>query len=537
MLKGKTVKRSIAALVIFAVTMSFVFVSSMFVQAEEINESNPDLTFYFIDSDLENTMYGFPVTPQTGELRKNGEKYEIDTNSMAAWRATDDIAFAYKKYNVGVTSGEYIEATVTLDKALEGSSVHRSATEGIMIRTGLEPESPMAFFGLREGGPCVVYRSQTSAEASVSDQFGAYIKYPVTIKVRKEGMKVTVAYKNYGETKFTEFKAAVPIVGSGPIYVGLAAHSHNPQLENTAFFSDYNVTGIGTLSGDNPGGDDKPDIPDEDITPDPELTDDILIRETFSDRDLYNKPGTDKDGKLQDSRSFPIWTRDFATGSSLLNENGNIYWDLSGVSTHNYFGDTKMTDYKVSAKFRYSSDCDPQQNNTFRLYTRHTDVEFYGNADYYAAITKGNILTFAKNQYIADNTDAGVTIMSVNLCDALGNSDFSLYDDAWHTLAIDALDNTFKVYLDDRILIDVIDEDPQSGRPYGNRLSGYRVYANGNVGISTDGAWLAVDDIIVTDIEDPIGGDFDNAIGGNWNDYQPGYTQSYLDKYNGIKFY
>ena len=54
MLKGKTVKRSIAALVIFAVTMSFVFVSSMFVQAEEINESNPDLTFYFIDSDLEN---------------------------------------------------------------------------------------------------------------------------------------------------------------------------------------------------------------------------------------------------------------------------------------------------------------------------------------------------------------------------------------------------------------------------------------------------------------------------------------------------
>ena len=91
--------------------------------------------------------------------------------------------------------------------------------------------------------------------------------------------------------------------------------------------------------------------------------------------------------------------------------------------------------------------------------------------------------------------------------------------------------------MDDRILIDVIDEDPQSGRPYGNRLSGYRVYANGNVGISTDGAWLAVDDIIVTDIEDPIGGDFDNAIGGNWNDYQPGYTQSYLDKYNGIKFY
>lgn len=542
MLKNKVFKRSIAVAVSLAVMLGTLFVSTMLVRAEEINETNPtDLKFYFIDSDLEQYFYGFPITEQTGELRQSGTSYEMDTNSMAAWSSRDDIAFAYKKYNVGVGNGDYIEATVTLDsymQGVDGALVHRSATQGIMIRNSLDPESEMAFFGIREGGPCLVYRTKYGTQAASSSQFGDYLRFPVTIKIRKEGKAVKVAYKNDGDDFWNEFKYAVAMNGSGPLYVGLAAHSHNPEVENTAFFSDYNVTGVGSLSGDGSGGDSSGDDEvDEYIAPDAPLTDDVLLRETFSDKNLYNEPGYDDNGKLLDARMFPIWTRPSDEEPSFINDNGNIYWDLSSTTMHNYFGDTKMTDYKVSAKIRYSDFCNPEEPNAFRLYTRHTDVEFYGNADYYAQITNGNTLTFAKNVYIADGTDSGVTIKSVNIGDALGVSDYTIFDNEWHTLAIEALDDTFKVYLDDTLLIDVVDYDSDTGRPYSNQLSGYRVFANGNVGISVAQTFIAVDDIIITDIEDKIGGDFDNAIGGNWDEYQPGYVKDYFDKYSGIKFY
>ena len=59
------------------------------------------------------------------------------------------------------------------------------------------------------------------------------------------------------------------------------------------------------------------------------------------------------------------------------------------------------------------------------------------------------------------------------------------------------------------------------------------VIGYGNVALTTtDSIDIYFDNIIVTKLDDPIGGDYDNFIGGNWDENIPDYAQNFADKYD-----
>lgn len=530
--------------------------SNLQAKAEEINDTNPELTFHMIDSDLEQTFYGYTVHKQTGKMDVNtaNAQYEISTDSMAAWQATDDVAFAYKLYNIGATDEDRVEVHVTIPKIATGTSVHHNATYGIMLRTGLEPEAANVFLGYRSSGMTLTYRSNTGDMTGKQQPTVGAISFPLTLRVTKEGSTVYLSYKGADDPYFKDFPYPVGLKGDGPLYVGIAAHSHNPDVTNTMYFNDFKVNGTGTYTPGESGGSTPEEKPEE-VLPDSAQTENLLMRETFSDGDLYNVADTG----VKDKRDYPVWTRTLSNKPVIRNLDGNRVWDLSGEHLYNYFGDTYLetgredgwTDYKVSVDLFYTEEANPELPNAFSLYVRHTDVDFYGNADYHVTIRNGYELTLSKNQYIDNDGDDmtdptlltkvsdGVTpLTSVNLKDVLKDDAYCcLTDGKWHTLAMSVVDNVIKVYWDEMTapVIDFTDTVDETGIAYGDQTPGKRVYTNGKVGVSVNEASLYIDNIVVTAIEDTFGGDYDNVIGGNWNENMPDYVKDIIDNY-GKKF-
>lgn len=491
--------------------------------SDEIDETNPELTLAKIDSDVENDFYSKGIYTQTTDFTQGNGKYNIKTNSYVAWSYNDDIAFAYKTYNVSENAGDYMEASVTIDSVPTGTpgQLHHNASAGLMFRSGLESDDAEVFLHVRGTSILAVYRTKKGNGTAVQ-YTGMTVRFPLEIKMVKSANRVTLSYKSDG-ADWMPFAYPVGMNAAGPLYVGIAAHSCDELNSIVANFSNFTVKGVGTWDGTTGGGDDTSSTVSEYVEEDSPVGSNVLMRETFTDGDLTNTP---------ESVTNPVWPEPEAF--TLLNLDGNRVWDRTFIDQQDWVGD-EWTDYKVSVDIQFTENCNPDPeaaSNTFRLYARHTGIEFYGHSDYAAVVTNGYNLGLYKRTFIGnDPSENGYLLASIDLTDYLGEKDAEgntvpgsytcLGDGQFHNLAMRVVDNKITVYWDGVEMINFTDTGVS------NKETGKRVFPMGNVGIGTFETSVYVDNLTVEKIEDTFGGDYDNQIGGNWDTPTPDYITSW----------
>lgn len=486
------------------------------VSAAEISDVNPELTAITMDSSsetLDGSAYYQPVT----EFSQGDGKYTLSSNSYVAWYREDDISFAYKQYNVSQDSNsdDYLNAQVTIDAPLSASSVlPANASMGLMIRSGLGLDSSNIFLHIRQGSSvCCVYRTNTGDFTSVQ-YTNVDITFPCVLRIEIKGYIATLYYKSASAANFNKFTYPIAMRGSGPLYVGLAAHSVSQSVMATAKFSDLKVEGYGTYdpSADPSSSSSNSSSSEEYVEEDPPIPSDTIYKETFSKNDLNTVTGSNDNGEI-------------------INEDGNRIWYKNLVDGENFFGDSAWTDYEVSTKLLFTENCNPDpksMSNTFRLFARSKAVEFYGMTGYYAQISEGYKISLYKRNFTKKGVENGGTLVSdiVSLRTLYDDDNYNcLGDGKWHTLKLKVFDNKITVSWDNT---DVINwEDDGKTVLGGEGYAGDFVFGTGRIGVATLQTSVYIDDITVVKIEDDFGGDYDNKIGGKWDDPIPSYVSDW----------
>lgn len=97
------------------------------------------------------------------------------------------------------------------------------------------------------------------------------------------------------------------------------------------------------------------------------LTEDILLKETFTDKDLFNLPTAPNN---------PLWHRygedsDIRTTPDYTNRYLSLYYTEDQYYTA---GDQQWTDYSVSMDVTFPEDSSENESNTFKLLLRHQNI-------------------------------------------------------------------------------------------------------------------------------------------------------------------
>ncbi|MDR1892012.1 MAG: hypothetical protein LBQ48_03255 [Oscillospiraceae bacterium] len=494
----------------------------------EISDTNPRLDILTIQSNAENIVDGQPLYTAESNFTQGDGNYHLETNAYVPWMSEDEVAFAYKQYNVKDTSDDFLEASLTVNhspSSLPGKTPHEKASTGLMFRSGLEQDDAFVFLHVRANTVLAVYRTNKGGSATV--QYSKVtVTYPLEIQMNKKGNSVQLYYRGAGTETWNRFQYAVGMKAAGPLYVGVAANSSSQENWVVGDFANLSVRGIGTWESG--GGEEEPQKPPQEVVDDdPPLLTDMLLRETFSDGDFFNGT-TDKIGN-------PVWNAG-PENHEIVNINQNRFWFKNFNDSQDYLGNQKWTDYSVSLDMMFSKDCDPDPvaaSNSVRLHARLTDVPMYGICDYYAMISEGYKITVAKRTFKdlkAETT--GNTLGTATLRDFFDgpvvDGETTLYnvlgDGLVHRMRFDVFDNRLTVYWDGLKVLSVEDTPENAGA---STAIGETVHGAGCVGVATVQTSVYLDNLTVRKLEDLFGGDYDNQIGGNWNDPVPSYVSQF----------
>ncbi len=530
--KNLTVRIIALVCAIAAVGTAFAVSGAFRASAAEFKDEGPELQLASIQGDPEGYRSVAAYDHVSSLSQGNGE-YTIDTNSFVAWFPTDDVAFAYKYYGVAAGGDDYIEATVTANyftnpdgSAFDLSKGAHHPSTGLMFRSGLGNDAAFIFVHVRDGGQIVVvYRDPTFEYLyQCTNQDGKNYSssdYPLQFKMKLKAGLVQIEYKSINAATWTKFTPVkIPSFRNG-IYAGLCAHSGAEAQTLRATFTDLKMEGIASLGEE--GGDSKPTEPEEPVIPDEPLpnSENVLLRETFTDGSFNNKPI---------SKTNPEWTRFPDSFFKIENVDGNrmLYaeygddWDVAG--------DEAWADYSASLDMMFTDENVEEDFSAFGLIVRHITNIFYGYENYIVTVQNGYKICVYENFMQTRNVLNTANMMKeFNLREIYGDDDFSVIGDGkMHNLRVDCLDNTLTIYFDGQEIGTYTDDHDRTLS--GNASDVYAVNSLGQVGIIFKNVFGYVDNLVVRDIEDPIGGDYDNKICGNWNDPIPDFVQQYGEK-------
>ena len=509
MIKVKNIKLTalISFLCVLALILTVVFLGDTNVKAVEYNETDPELTFYVMNSESEKLVGNKELYDCTGTFEQNAGNYKMNTDAYTAWLFQDEVGYAYRQYDIGATRKDILtlETTVT-ERSFPGNS-YPTASVGLMVRQSLDPSSPELFLHCRDS-ITIVYRSQQGKSTTVKYS-GVTPKYPVQLKVEKVGTQYTCYYKNNGMTQYVKI-ATLGCNIQGPVLGGLAAHACMGLGETvTGVFKGFKVVGEGTFDA---SGSANPDVSvPEDTGPeweDAPVGSDVLLSETFTD-------GSITEGK--EAVTNPIWSN--FDGEITVEDNGNRIWTKNFVSSHSYAGDQEWTDYSASVDFRFTENCDPEKENIMALHVRHREISYLGMYDYTVALcsymngeTPVRELRIYRRFRSRENFGNGYVVAKVPA------DEYLLKPGEWQNLYVEVVDNNIKVWYNGVEKIDYTDED--------NTIA----VLKGCIGITTYDTDVAIDNIVVRKLEDELGGDYDNDIGGNYNEEIPAYLKEWSEQ-------
>ena len=489
------------------IALTVIFTGGTTASATEYNETDPELTFYVMNSQAEKIVSNVSLYDCIGTFEQSGGTYKMNTDAYTAWMTEDEIAYAYRTYNIGATRQDVLtlETTVT-ERSFPGNS-YTTASVGLMVRQSLDPSSPELFLHCRDS-IAVVYRSQQGG-GTIVKYSGVAPKYPVQLKIEKVGTQYTCYYKNNGMTQYAKI-ATLGCNIQGPVLGGLAAHACMGKGQTiTGGFKGFSAVGQGSFDGSGSDGT-TPSEPEETGPEweDAPVADDVLLSETFTD-------GSITDGK--EAVTNPIWSK--FDGEITVEDSGNRIWTKNFVSSHSYAGDQEWTDYSASVDFRFTENCDFEQSNIMALHIRHREISYLGMYDYTVTLhshmdgeTPVRELRIYRRYRIRDGYANGILVASAPA------DDYLLKPGVWQNIYVEAMDNNIKVWLNGEQKIDYTDDNTTIAN------------LKGCIGISTYDTDVAIDNIVVRKLNDELGGDYDNDIGGNYNEEVPAYLKEWSEK-------
>lgn len=493
------------AAVILLITVLCIALPDFTARAVEYNETDPELTFQLINSDVEES-YGHSAYPAQGTFNQNDGVYDMKTNAYVAWRTEDDVGYAYRRYDIGGKNTDVMtfETTVTSMNAVQSGDstvgLYYTASAGLMIRGGLAPDDPEIFLHCREGRVTIVYRSQKGGSTGV--QYSTFEpQYPVQLRIEKKGTQYTCSFKTSVSGNWVTMRPVGANI-RGPVYAGVSAHSCDPDVYIHGVFEGFSAVGSGTL--DNAGETESETGTSSEASTfweDPPAAENVLLRETFTDGSMTNEPA---------SATNPVWAAP-ADENIITEESGNRLWYKNFASSYDYIGDEGWTDYETSLELQFTENCDPEINNIFALIVRHRELDPYGYYEYRIQFEYGNKINIYR-KFRDSKLDGlgGTQVASVTVDNYLG-------DNKMHALRVSTLDNVITVYWDDQEVLTYTDNETLAN-------------LKGSIGILTKDTDVYIDNILVTKLEDPLGGDYDNAIGGNYNQPLPDYLQTWAEQ-------
>lgn len=532
----KSHKRIFTLCLTIAVLITSVVSVSMFTaQAKNTyDDSSPALDFTVITNGTyyNGTKSTGTFSPGAGVAPTDGN-YVIRTNSFVTWYDEDDIAFAYKKYDIGDSSKDNLTVETTITSHVPDtdgiSELHTNASAGIMMRDGLNADAPDIFLHARNEYVTIVYRMSKGQEMKVEYAMSKPT-YPLKLRLVREG-KVFSGYYMCANDNAWRKVATVSALFKGPTYAGLCAHSCQQDVFVKSTFNGFTAKGEGTYSGT--GGDDDPSssgsssgsetssleqLPGpapEDVPFDPEKEPDVLLYENFSDGSRVKGP---------ESVSNPIWKN--PTGELTEFSNGNRVWYKNYVDSHDFIGDKNWSDYNTSVDIAFSSLANPQLDNKFVLYVRHREYVMYGAADYSVVIESYHYAENGKLQYDAAKNPIRKlrAYISKRVGRKLGSipskpvegTDYYYINDDWiteggfHNISVDSFDNVITLCIDGIKALEYTDTNAVTN-------------SFGNIGFETLNTSMYIDNIKVTKLHDEQGGDYDNYVCGLWDQKEPEY--------------
>jgi len=169
------------------------------------------------------------------------------------------------------------------------------------------------------------------------------------------------------------------------------------------------------------------------------------------------------------------------------------------------------TDYTTSANLTFPTNYSTTAANTVQLWGRYSSIAQYGICNY------GIILTTVggvKKLQIATRSEktaynAPYTVLTETTLDYLSGAGTA------KTLRVDIVDNRILVYWNGQFVLGCADN---------SRLMNLK----GSVGLYINDCTVTLDNLVVKQLVDPIGGDYDNEIGGNFNSAVPSFLQEYV---------
>lgn len=560
LLKKRSIKIVSVVVAVFLVLATAIFAGCFRVNAAEINEVNPELTAININGDAE-SVEGVTAYVPENRFEQNTQEgtYALPSNSFNAWTASDDVSFAYREYNVAPIASDSLKMEITLNSFVSdtpGKTLHRNASTGLMVRSGLTNTSSAVFFHAREQGLLIVYRTN-DGELYSRSVFKSFT-YPVQLQITVSGTSVECRYKDAAHPNWSLMGYAA-FNYSGPIYAGLHTQSLDPNTFARGNFSNLKVSGYGSYDPSGSGGNTSEGTdskPEEKVDEDLDLSDNvnIVLHETFSkDGELAigKDAGSGEDvtyawtshQKRYDYDNNGAITEDKPKYHDLVAANGNRYLYKSLTqNTTDYIGDTTWSDYKVSMDVQFTEKCETNYEsaaNMVKLMARSRIVEWYGLSGYAAVLQnekQGTTLSLYKmvNDSITDVSDTGTRVAGPIVVDNF------LGDGKWHNLAVSVFDNLICVYYDYEKQIEFIDPGDTENDLVSGAGRWEEIVTFGNVGVSTYQTDCYIDNVIVELQPDTVNGNYDNYVGGGWNEPIPSIIsdwtndKKYAYYFNGI---
>lgn len=508
-------------LLVLVMTAGTVLLLPNSVKAVEYNEVNPEFKYAIIDSDVE-TEYKINSYTPYGKYKENNGKYTMETDAYVAWLKKDDLYVAYRQYDIGSTKDDTltVETSITSFEAVGNGSKYFTASAGVMIRGSLDPASPMVLMHIREGNVAVLCRKSVGSTMYYTTSLAAPTSV-TGLKISKKGEKYVCSYKLEG-LDWVDFKT-VKMDWNGPFLGGLTLHCSDPKNPVIAEFDGFKAIGSGTYTESSSSASQDSSTESKTDWEDAPMPENCLLYETFTDSKI-----SERDGKTPDK---PIW-KNFC-GKIVTEENGNNLKYNSMITAEDYSGDYQWTDYSTSMDFRITPDTDPSDDDNFSLIVRAKAIETTGRYGYQFKFvsdldkTTKQIKCYLEVRRIYRSANSeGATIMAKTEVP-------SFFDYKTHNVRVDAVDNTLQVYYDEELLEFNINNTVTSVITDTSPV----VLATGGIGIaSSDFTDVYFDNVIVTKLDDPVGGDYDNFIGGNWNENVPQYAEKFSEKY-GVSLY
>lgn len=475
---------------------------------------------------------GYKPSPANGIISQENGVYKMQSNAWSTWYTHCNVAYAYKQADFNTGDGSILTVKTTMD-------TYDGKEAALVIRESLNADSVLAHVSMRVDGLYFIWRPTTGANCEYkmiakSIIYGTdAVPNPIHLKLTLDKTKgrVFAEYKIGGDIDSDDGWSSVHtmtlrnLTSLDKVYTGISSATSNENFMSKLQWSNYSInlkapegytTGGGT-------GDDTSKPPEITLPDDDAATGDTLLRETFTDGDLFPS---------EESVTNPLWTvRSGEPTVKVDDQKLNRYLSIEAGTDPLMMtaGDMSETDYSVQMEFSFTEDALKDEANHIELLFRHRSVVIGGSADYSVVI----INNIANNSFVSQEIQLRYRPSSSTFIPGgnqiildrkvLSTSEMLAANEI-HTIKVNVIDNKITVYFDD-MSTPVFDFTDDNSKHKGNDAN-----LKGCIGIVAKYTAAKIDNIVVRDLTDALGGDWDNEIQGSYDEPIPDWLSDRYDK-------